>query len=512
MDQSLSLISAQVQFMEDRLALVHIPLDLYPFFLKPILQVLFHEVSPLDDDTETIVEINVDNGPALEDNTGTATPEQPAFLNISITPVECSVMCPRKLADQYFAPLVEGFRAVSSESDSLSITRDDFIAMQVYGEGLEAGQRVLELTSPLAMAGISIFFVSTYFSDYIIVPYKSKTQVIEALENRGFQFEISTESFANSHNHSQFNRCFSPVSSRSPSSMGSPPSTPPPSTLDELQTRTFTSLHKNHILPSVDRSLRLVQCAAHHRYTSDASSISILREALTTTLLVDNPQFLSLTLTAADPAASLLLEKRLLPRFFSTADSTSEPNDDETSLLLGSKEDILVPIMLDLRKLPLEATGIVCGVASRLAEATHSNNNDSRALHQSTNASTSTTSIAALSSNFRSTIHSSSFDSYIKNVFSSSAGSTNGTPSSIGNGGPVRLTYTHANTFMPMHRLQPDLDNSVDTAVEISFLSTARAGTILVGEYELTRAVDALEAESREQKELEDGLIQGFED
>lgn len=63
---------------------------------------------------------------------------------------------------------------------------------------------------------------------------------------------------------------------------------------------------------------------------------------------------------------------------------------------------------------------------------------------------------------------------------------------------------------MPMHRLQPDFDHSADTAVEISFLSTARAGTILVGEHELRRAVDALEAESRE-REMEDGLIQGFE-
>lgn len=148
-------LTTVVEAQEDHLALVHIPLDLYPFFLKPILQVLFHEVSPLGVDREsTIVDVNVDDGPALEDCTGAATPEQPAFLNISITPVECSVMCPRKLADQYFAPLVKGFRAVSSESDSLSITRDDFIAMQVYGEGLEAGQRVLELTSPLAMAGM----------------------------------------------------------------------------------------------------------------------------------------------------------------------------------------------------------------------------------------------------------------------------------------------------------------------------------------------------------------------
>lgn len=80
---------------------------------------------------------------------------QPAFLNLSITPVECSVMCPRQLANKYFAPLVERFVSTNSSSRSrLSISQDDFIAMQVYGEGLEAGQRVLELTSPLAMAGM----------------------------------------------------------------------------------------------------------------------------------------------------------------------------------------------------------------------------------------------------------------------------------------------------------------------------------------------------------------------
>lgn len=102
-----------------------------------------------------------------------------------------------------------------------------------------------------------------------------------------------------------------------------------------------------------------MQCAAHHRYSSDTSSIAILREALTTALVVDKPRFLSLTLTAADPAASLLLEKRLLPRFSSDSSAATD-SDDDTSLLLGSKEEILVPIMLDLRKLPLEASGIVC--------------------------------------------------------------------------------------------------------------------------------------------------------
>lgn len=146
-----------VEVQEHRLALVHIPLELYPYFLKPILQVLFDEVPPIKNGENADAEVSADDGPILEEDEeeeeeeeDTTTPEQPAFLNISITPVECSVMCPRKLAEQYFAPLIASF----APSESLSITQDDFIAMQVYGEGLEAGQRVLELTSPLAMAGM----------------------------------------------------------------------------------------------------------------------------------------------------------------------------------------------------------------------------------------------------------------------------------------------------------------------------------------------------------------------
>ncbi|KAL2826002.1 hypothetical protein BDW59DRAFT_69118 [Aspergillus cavernicola] len=472
MDHSLSLISAQVQFMEDRLALVHIPLDLYPFFLDPILQVLFHEVAPI---TETQSESRGYDSP-LED-TGHV---QPAFLNLSITPVECSVMCPRQLADEYFAPLVERFSQVASTQSRLSISKDDFIAMQVYGEGLEAGQRVLELTTPLAMAGISIFFISTYFADYIIVPLKSKTQVIDTLENRGFQFEISTEAFINN-NHQSLNNTFSPVSSLSVSTLSSPPATPPPSSLNELQKRTFSSLRRNNIIPSVDTSLRLVQCAAHHRYSSDASSIAILRDALTTALVVDKPRFLSLTLTAADPAASLLLEQRLLPRFSSDPTSLGEP-DDDSSLLLGSKEDILVPIMLDLRQLPLEATGIVCGVASRLADATHSRLEE--------NLSASATLSPDNSGSERSNAH----------PYNSSE--TRTAPKSISHS-PGRKSKSNNNP--PTHHLQPDLDTYFD-AVEISFLSTARAGTIIVGEHELNRAMGALDAESHEPEKAIEAL------
>ena len=34
------------------------------------------------------------------------------------------------------------------------MSSEEFVAVSVEGEGLEAGQRVLELTTPLAMAGM----------------------------------------------------------------------------------------------------------------------------------------------------------------------------------------------------------------------------------------------------------------------------------------------------------------------------------------------------------------------
>jgi hypothetical protein len=68
------------------------------------------------------------------------------------------------------------------------------------------------------------------------------------------------------------------------------------------------------------------------------------------------PSFLSLTLTDTEPA-SLLLDHSLLPNF-------------APHILLGSKDDFLIPITLDLRDLPMESTGIICGVAGRLVGGT----------------------------------------------------------------------------------------------------------------------------------------------
>jgi hypothetical protein len=53
----------------------------------------------------------------------------------------------------FFKPLVAQFNNLQP-AEVVQISPEDFSVIQVDGQGLEAGQRVLELTSPLALAGM----------------------------------------------------------------------------------------------------------------------------------------------------------------------------------------------------------------------------------------------------------------------------------------------------------------------------------------------------------------------
>lgn len=127
-------------WQDTQLALIHIPLHLYSNFLQPILRLLLPA-----------------SRPSSAGSNGSARPrkswayEHP-FTNISITPVECSIACSRELAEDLFTSVRDHLDP--ENRDQVSITHEDYIVMQVDGEGLDAGQRVLELTSPLAMAGM----------------------------------------------------------------------------------------------------------------------------------------------------------------------------------------------------------------------------------------------------------------------------------------------------------------------------------------------------------------------
>lgn len=131
-----------LSFQDTRLALLHIPLHLYSNFLQPILQLILPS-SLLDNHSD-------DSDGAVQPPDGWDD-EQP-FINISVTPVECSVVCSRRLVDELFLPVLS-LLDIASRSE-VNITSEDFVVMQVDGEGLDADRRVLELTGPLALAGM----------------------------------------------------------------------------------------------------------------------------------------------------------------------------------------------------------------------------------------------------------------------------------------------------------------------------------------------------------------------
>ena len=124
---------------EKRLRIIHIPLQCYTHYLNTILQLLF----PSSKDGE---EANGDHQWQFSHE----------FLNVSVTPLECSIVCERSLATALFAPARDRAARLGSvaSGDYGSISAEDFVAMSVEGAGMEAGQRVLEVTSPIARAGM----------------------------------------------------------------------------------------------------------------------------------------------------------------------------------------------------------------------------------------------------------------------------------------------------------------------------------------------------------------------
>jgi hypothetical protein len=131
-----------IAFKDTQLALIHIPLHLYSSFLQSILQLLLPTASRHS--------FNGNGHNAVQPPKG--WPYEHPFVNISITPIECSIVCSRHLANELFVPILAHLDPHSRSQ--VHITSDDFVVMQVDGEGLDAGQRVLELTSPLALAGM----------------------------------------------------------------------------------------------------------------------------------------------------------------------------------------------------------------------------------------------------------------------------------------------------------------------------------------------------------------------
>lgn len=104
--------------------------------------------------------------------------------------VEVSLFANSETVDRAFADSIH----TTNEPDNRKVVIGDaeWVALEISFHGDHAwdksGERVKDLSSPLAQAGISILFLSTYNSDYILVQYEELADVTNILEGSGFSF------------------------------------------------------------------------------------------------------------------------------------------------------------------------------------------------------------------------------------------------------------------------------------------------------------------------------------
>lgn len=340
------------------MSLVSVPLDAYPYFLQGVIKLLLgtwkddvrarellkkHDDDVYDDSNgknggRFVIDENLSiskrasaskrSSRAEDNSTAPPSPNEPAspgridekcdrleeFINVSLTPVECTIVCPTELVDMLFGRELSKTKAVSS-SCGVQVLRDRYLAIQIDGDGLDTGSRVLEVSHPLSAAGIPIFFLATYFSDYMLVPEMAMDRVRTALAEKGFTFSESANSYV------------SPFDSPMPS----------------FQYTSMFDTYKTH--PHVDSAERLLLTGA--RSTDPLVTLAIVKT------LVKEPKYFSVSITSGE--LSFLVDYETSREFPENA-------------LLGSTTDFVIPVTLDLRGLPEDITGIVSGVASKLLE------------------------------------------------------------------------------------------------------------------------------------------------
>lgn len=293
-----------------------------------------------DDDDETAVSDKIE---ALQE-----------FINVSFTPVECSVICPTELVGILFGKALDqaSIFSKSTFSGKPKALQGQYLAIQVDGDGADSGSRILEITAPLSSAGIPIFFIPTYFSDYVLVPSHAQSAVSTALESYGFVFSNT----ANSYVTQKQDQPPPPQQQQEQEQEQTVPLSP---YLSSLGDQTFDKFMAHGVRPTIDVHTKLLLTGARTSpRTAAAAASSALHASSTMYLaivetLINPPDYFSVTVVDGGAEVSFIINEETVSAF---------PSD----LLLGSPTDFVIPITFDLSSLPEDSTGIVAGVASRL--------------------------------------------------------------------------------------------------------------------------------------------------
>jgi hypothetical protein len=238
------------------------------------------------------------------------------FFHLAFTTEEVTLICSTRLIRKHL------WKAIKLDKESTLIS-DEFFIIQVFSDGLNIGKKILELTEPLSLNNISLFFISNYFSDLVLVPIKDKVKALEILK------KVESEDNVNLYG-------------------------------EELEHKTFELFKNNDIRPKLVTDVRLVLTGAR-----SGDFIAVLKQTAESIARLNTesisgknafPEYFAITRTPTEEIGLLLPYE------------TIELNKLKFSRsnIMGSLQDYYYPIFVDLKKLPLDLKGIVAGMASKL--------------------------------------------------------------------------------------------------------------------------------------------------
>lgn len=257
------------------------------------------------------------------------------FFHIAYTPVECTVICSSDKMNTLFQEPLKVCKQLMYEN--VKLIDQPFLSLLIDSDGsFDNSSRILELTKPLSDNNISLFFLSSHFGHIVLIPFELKKRVISILAKQSFEFS----DFSNSY-----------IVNNQVNEVAEEANMPQSTDGSKLEIGVFEQFKKASIKPEINEKVNLLLTGAR----SGEVTNTILKTAKN--ISSNNiPDYFSITRTSINEL-SLLLPKSSSKRSLMGFNSRN---------IVGSIQDVIIPITIDLYKLPLDSTGIVAGVASHI--------------------------------------------------------------------------------------------------------------------------------------------------
>ncbi|CEP15611.1 hypothetical protein [Parasitella parasitica] len=117
------------------------------------------------------------------------TKDSQYFFSFTENAYEISIVASKQIIENDFVPSLS-----MAQCHDMSSSSDSYRVLQVDDEGGQdsSGKRISDLSGPLAQGKFSIFYMSTYQTDFVLVKERKLKQAVQLLQKHEFEFDLDS--------------------------------------------------------------------------------------------------------------------------------------------------------------------------------------------------------------------------------------------------------------------------------------------------------------------------------